>query len=178
MRCAWCSRVFAGRADARFCSGRCRVASHRADVPLEMRRLRRWLRHEAKRPISVTGGPASSTNSHTWSSFERANSARIGDGLGFALGDGVACIDLDHCLSDGVLADWAAPIVAACQGTYIEVSPSGEGLHIFGFAVVGRGRRRAGVEVYDRGRYMTVTKRRFRRAPLVLRDISAVVAGL
>ena len=94
------------------------------------------------------------------------------------MGDGVACIDLDHCLRDGVLAEWAAPIVEACRGTYIEVSPSGDGLHIFGFAVVGQGRRRAGVEVYDRGRYMTVTKRRFRRAPLVLRDISEVVASL
>jgi primase-polymerase (primpol)-like protein len=143
-----------------------------------LRRLDRWLRHEAKRPITVTGSPASSTNQRTWTTYERANAASVGDGLGFALGDGVACIDLDHCLIDGVLADWAVPIVDACRGTYIEVSPSGEGLHIFGFAEVGKGRRKPGVEVYDRDRYMTVTKRRYRRCSMMLRDISEVTASL
>lgn len=178
MRCAWCLSDFAGRADARYCSGRCRVAAHRAEVPAELKRRERWLRHDSKRPITVTGAPASSTNCRTWTTYDRADSSSVGDGLGFALGDGVACIDLDHCLTDGVLADWAEPIVAACRGTYMEVSPSGEGLHIFGLAEVGQGHRRNGVEVYDRGRYMTVTKRRFRRAPLVLRDLQAVIDGL
>ena len=138
----------------------------------------RWLRHDRKRPIQVNGRPASSTNETTWTSFDRARSSEVGDGLGFALGDGVACIDLDHCLVDGALTDWAEPIVDACRGTYIEVSPSGEGLHIFGFAEVGAGRNRGGVEVYDRGRFMTVTLRRFRRAPLILRDLSGVVSVL
>jgi hypothetical protein len=29
-RCQWCGQPFAGRADARYCSARCRVAAHRA----------------------------------------------------------------------------------------------------------------------------------------------------
>lgn len=111
-------------------------------------------------------------------SYYIAADSDAGDGLGFALGDGVACIDLDHCLVDGVLADWAAPVVDACRGTYMEISPSGDGLHIFGFAHVGKGRKRGGLEVYDRGRYMTVTMRRYKRAPLVLRDLSEVVSAL
>lgn len=28
--CEWCTETFLGRGDARFCSARCRVASHRA----------------------------------------------------------------------------------------------------------------------------------------------------
>jgi primase-polymerase (primpol)-like protein len=60
----------------------------------------------------------------------------------------------------------------------MEISPSGDGLHIFGYAEVGKGRRRGGIEVYDRDRYMTVTMRRYKRAPLVLRDLSAVVAEI
>jgi primase-polymerase (primpol)-like protein len=60
----------------------------------------------------------------------------------------------------------------------MEVSPSGHGLHIWGHAEVGKGRKLGGVEVYDRGRYMTVTKRRFARSPLRLRDISETVTSL
>ena len=178
MTCAWCATSMAARSDARYCSTKCRVAAHRAQPPAELRTRNRWLRHDRKRPIQVNGAPASSTDERTWTTYDRAHASDAGDGLGFALGDGVACIDLDHCLTDGVLADWAEPIVRACRGTYMEISPSGEGLHIFGFAEVGKGRRNGGVEVYDRGRYMTVTMRRYKRAPLVLRDLSAVVAGL
>ena len=103
----------------------------------------------------------------------------MGDGLGFVLnGDGIACIDLDHCITDGVLAPWAQAIVDQCHGTYIEVSLSGTGLHIFGYANVGTGRNLGGVEVYDRGRYIAVTGRRWRRAPLQLSNISVVVNSL
>lgn len=145
---------------------------------MELRRRDRWLRHDRKRPIQPGGAPASSTNPNTWTTYDKAAASTKGSGLGFALGDGIACIDLDHCLIDGVLADWAEPIVAACRGTYIEISPSGEGLHIFGFAEVGKGRKRNGIEVYDRARYMTVTLRRYKRAALELRDLSAVVATI
>jgi len=178
MRCSWCATNFSGRRHARYCSSKCRVAAHRAEPPIELRDRPRWLRHDRKRPIQPNGAPASSTDPGTWVSYNIAAESDTGDGLGFALGDGIACIDLDHCLVDGVLADWAEPIVRACRGTYMEISPSGDGLHIFGYAEVGKGRRRGGIEVYDRDRYMTVTMRRYKRAPLVLRDLSAVVAEI
>ena len=178
MICAWCSTDFAARADARFCSTRCRVAAHRVKLPEQMTSLPRWIRHERKVPLTVRGGAASSTNSHTWSDFATASTSPVGDGLGFVLAaDGIACIDLDHCIVDGVLTDFARNVVRACHGTYIEVSPSGTGLHIFGLAEVGKGVRLPGFEVYDRGRYMTVTGRRWKRAPLVLRDISQVLTS-
>jgi primase-polymerase (primpol)-like protein len=46
--------------------------------------------------------------------------------------------------------------------TYVEVSPSGSGLHVWGFADLVQGRRTGDVEIYGAGRYITVTGRRFR----------------
>jgi primase-polymerase (primpol)-like protein len=129
--------------------------------------------------MQAAGGTASSTDARTWSTFDEVSRSHIGDGVGFVFnGEGIAGIDLDHCLTNGRLASWAAPIVKASKGTYMEISPSGTGLHIFGRGVVGAGRRLNGIEVYDRGRYFTVTMRRFRRAPLHLRDIQHVIDSL
>lgn len=128
--------------------------------------------------------PASSTNPATWSTYRTVNRSRAGAGLGFVLTaeDRVVCIDLDHALVDGVLAPWARRIVDRVPDTYIEVSPSGAGLHVWGYGVVGRGRRmrkgESSVEVYDRGRYITVTREPFENAPSVLADLSKVISDL
>ena len=102
----FCGRELHARAGTRFCSTACRVRSHRgAFVPLRMRRLHRWVRHQAKVPKTVGGKAASSTNPATWSTFDEATASGVGDGLGFVLAaDGIACIDLDHCLDGSVLA--------------------------------------------------------------------------
>lgn len=186
MRCEWCGLDFTGRADAKFCSGRCRVASHRrgGGPPDELTSRPRWVVHQGKVPRTPFGAAASSTNAQTWRDHATATAALAGsdgqlDGLGFVLtGDGIACIDLDHCLTDGSLDGWAAEIVARCPGTYIEVSLSGTGLHIFGYATVGHGRRGEQVEVYDRGRYICITGRCYRGAPRRLSDISGVTATI
>lgn len=179
MLCTWCFTPMTKRRGAATCSTRCRVARSRATFPAAMTSLDRWLRHKSKAPWSVSNYPGSSTNPRTWSSFERAHGSTVGDGLGFTLaGDGVACIDLDHCIVDGCLADWAQVIVDQCSGTFIEVSMSGTGLHIFGHATVGKGFRRNGVEVYDRARFIAVTGRRFNKAPIQLTDISSVIYSL
>ena len=75
--------------------------------------------------------------------YDEAMISSAGVGPGFVLnGDGIVCIDLDHCLTGRVLEPWAADILAACPGTYIEVSPSGDGLHIWGRALDFDGGRR------------------------------------
>ena len=182
--CASCTTEFIpARSDAKFCSGRCRVAAHRRrhrlQVPTAMARKRCWVTHRSKVPMTPGSIFARSNDPATWRDFSTAcRAAAVGnvDGVGFMFdGTGIAGIDLDHCITDGVLEPWAAEIVPACAGTYIEVSPSGTGLHIFGLATVGTGRRRDGVEVYDRGRYFTVTGDRWGDAPLKLADIQAVV---
>jgi primase-polymerase (primpol)-like protein len=171
----------------RFCSTRCRVASHRAKQrpPAELTASRRWVRHsETKVPLTTTGAPASSTDPATWSSYTDASRSKAGTGVGCVLnGDGVVCIDLDHCLSaDGRLTAWAADILARTPRTWIEISPSGTGLHIWGRADVPSGRRlRADgrhIEFYGSGRYITVTGRRYDSAPTELADLGALIASL
>ena len=181
----------------RFCHGRCRVMAHRkarsAQVPASLVGLDRWVGWKpirrgdrwTKMPVQVDGRPASSTNPDTWASFQ-AVKAR-GDRVGFVLGadvDGkrVVCVDLDHCLdASGVLSFGAEDLLAGFPATWVEVSPSGDGLHVWGlldrkpsrsvFEYMGQS-----VEVYADGRYLTVTGDRFRGAPLVLADLSEVLS--
>src|SRR5450756_968164 len=94
-RCQHCNDPlhWATRADAVYCCTRCRVAAHRARhtadsasvLPSALRDRARWLRHDAKRPITVTGRGASSTDPRTWATFDAARASTVGDGLGFVL---------------------------------------------------------------------------------------------
>jgi primase-polymerase (primpol)-like protein len=136
-----------------------------------MRRTHRWVNHdEAKRPISPTNGRwASTTNPRTWSTLARARerSPRVG----YVLGAGIGCIDLDHAIrDDGTLTEGARALVDAYPGNWIEVSPSGRGLHIWGRAEERTGFRKAwrgqAVEFYSQGRFITVTGRTFQRGQL------------
>lgn len=191
MPCTWCGEPIAksgarGRT-ARYCSGRCRVAAHRfrARVPAELTSEDRWVRHSRKRPITPAGRAASSTNSRTWTSLADVDASTAGDGIGFVLsGDGIACIDIDHCLRpDGSLEPWASRLLRDVPPTWIEVSPSRTGLHVWGIATVGAGRmltmpNGGGVEVYDRGRYITVTRNPYGKCPRTLADLTDVVDQL
>lgn len=130
-------------------------------------------------PVRLDGRAASSTDPATWMPHCRVKST--GPRIGFVLGDGVGCIDLDHCLDDGRVADWARAILDQVPPTYMEVSPSGDGLHVWGLLPEGAGRVvRDGrnVEVYSSGRFMTVTGRRWGLSPSRLADLTEVVANL
>ena len=175
------------RGGAKTCSAKCRKRVSRrtkqAPFPVEMTEKARWIRREkSKRPVTITGRAASSTNAGTWSTFPEAAASSVGAGLGFVLGDGVGCIDLDHCITDGVVADWASSILDRCPPTFIEVSQSGEGLHIFGLLPEGPGRniRRgdSAVEFYSVGRYIAMTGDRFGGSPSSLADLSEVIASI
>lgn len=118
----------------------------------------------------MTGRSASSTAPATWATYAAACTSTAGDGLGFVLGDGVACLDLDHCLVDGVPSPWAAEVLARTPGAYVEVSPGGDGLHVWGLAPEQPGRCRDRIEAYSVGRYITITGRVFRSGTLVALD--------
>ncbi|VGO15139.1 hypothetical protein PDESU_03720 [Pontiella desulfatans] len=55
------------------------------------------------------------------------------DGFAYAMEaqDGLVCIDLDDCIVDGQLTPFAAEVIRLCNPTYIELSLSRRGLHIF-----------------------------------------------
>lgn len=156
------------REGAKFCTSKCRVYAHRAAkrapaFPASMTSRRRWVRRDAdKVPLTGAGRYASSTKSRTWASYEHVSKSSAGVGMGFVLGDGVACWDFDHCFVDGRLAGWALEAIAAISEPVIfaEVSQSGEGVHVFVEAPEGPGRRiRDGrnIEFYSAGRYIAVT---------------------
>lgn len=132
-------------------------------------------RAQDKRPLTTTGAPASSTDPTTWSDFDEAATSEVGAGLGFVLnGDGIICVDLDHCLDGrGRPTPEVAELLEQLPPTYVEVSPSGDGLHVWGLGDVPRGRRTAGFEVYGTGRYITITAKRYRHAPASLADLTA-----
>ncbi|KUN16505.1 DNA primase [Streptomyces antibioticus] len=180
------------RAHAKTCSPRCRKALSRAKarnpLPVELTTRDRWVRRSAdKRPLTVAGMAASSTDDRTWSTHKDAAASTVGAGLGFVLSDvdDIVCLDLDHCLNPltGQLAPWAAAVIRDAGATYVEVSPSGDGLHIWGRADVRQGRRirrpdGTAVEIYGTGRYIAMTGRRHGSSPSILADLSAVVSKL
>ena len=109
-------------------------------------------------------GRASSTNPETWSSFSQAKSKLSSEysGLGFVLSEasGIIFIDIDGCLCGGILDDRALDILGVFGGrTFVEVSQSGEGLHIFAFGVIPRSFKNPsnGVEMYSGKRYCAMT---------------------
>lgn len=163
------------RTDARTCSSTCRNRAartrRRTPMPARMTTARRWVRwalrlrgtSHTKVPLTTHGRLASSTRSATWTSFHAARAATHGAGLGYVLGDGVGCYDLDDALHRGQLTGWARQALAEIPEPvlYAEVSQSGRGLHIFVSAPPGRGTVRqfgAGrVERYTVGRYIAMT---------------------
>jgi primase-polymerase (primpol)-like protein len=83
------------------------------------------------------------------------------DGIGwvFHAGGPVMGVDLDHCRNrdTGEIDPWAVDIIRRLD-SYTEVSPSGTGVHILLFGEIPGNRcRSGGVEMYDSGRFFTVT---------------------
>lgn len=167
MRCERCGGpvpVKSGRVP-KFCSGACRQAAYRArkkaeGLPARMTGVVRWTRCVGKRPITTEGRSASSTDKSTWSAF-KAVYGGPGDGFGVMLGDGLACLDLDHCFDGGELTDWAKREIDAIKSPlWIERSVSGDGIHVF-FEGCGQSSKRPGVEVYYHSRFIRVTGNRY-----------------
>jgi primase-polymerase (primpol)-like protein len=123
-----------------------------------------------------TGSYASSTDLMTWTTFEdtlAAYRASEGfyDGIGFVFSsaDPFVGIDLDDCRdpATGEISPWAKKILERVQKGYVEISPSGTGIHIIVRGAVRDGRTRKKVrlegevigeiEMYGRGRFFTVT---------------------
>lgn len=144
-------------------------------IPHEIQAVQQWVnwRNDAGRklPIRPDGRPADMTNPADWSTFEEVTNAGLLIGFCFSESDLFVGIDLDGCRDreTGLLDPWAIPIVVAL-GSYAEVSPSQTGVKIIakGKSPFDRGRtidldlpnlhgKSPGFEVYDRGRYFTIT---------------------
>lgn len=171
-----------------FCSNACRQRHYRASkillaeladtnpIPVELRNRARWILHRSKRPISLGGWWSSVNDSTTWMSYGEAADAVSRrdvetDGYGFVLnGDGIVCLDLDDCVQGGEPTTVARDFVRALGDTYVEFSPSGRGLHVWGFSDIPKGRVIAAgslkVEIYPSGRFITMTGKPYREGGL------------
>lgn len=111
---------------------------------------------------------ASSTNERSWSTFPQAIKASeqhkgIG-GIGHILTDGIMLVDLDHCINrETGEVHPAAREILSWFDTNAEQSPT-NGIHIFPLAHLPEGANNVyhykgiKVEIYDSGRYTTITR--------------------
>lgn len=149
------------------------------NIPAQMREYPNWVcfrfepdpnRPKPKKvPINPrTGERAASNNPDTWSNFNAAlNAAGKYDGLGFMFGNspffGVDLDNIEKELRDYVEGDMniVGEFVDTLQ-SYTELSPSGAGIHIIcRGSLPPKGRRNGNVEMYESGRFFTVTGKRF-----------------
>ena len=149
------------------------------NVPQELRGRAQWVawRYEISRgrltkiPVCAgTGRNASTTDSGTWASFAAAREAVARDptlaGVGFVFSpdDPLCGVDLDHSRNPetGEIAAWAREAIDLL-GSYSEISPSQAGIKVWTRArLPGKGRKKyndngGAIEMYDRGRFFTVT---------------------
>ena len=143
------------------------------NIPDELKSLSQWvawrLEHRAgnvtKVPIDPTNGnPASATDPITWGTLAQAVKGLVRyfcDGIGFVFtADDPFCgIDFDVCRNPEtqVIKPSVENFVKALC-SYAEISPSGTGVHIIcKGSLPPKGRRKRNVEMYESGRYFTMT---------------------
>ena len=136
-----------------------------------------------KVPYTAGGTRADVTNPNTWATFDTVLDAyRRGgfDGIGFVLTEeaGIVCVDLDHARNGEGWTPEAQEIMRLLN-TYAEVSPSGEGLHLWALGRLPEGRRRRkGVEMYNSRRFITITGNHLAGTPTDLQERTAELANL
>ena len=141
-----------------------------------------------KVPYNPRGkGKASPTDPRTWSDYSTAAAAvkrYKGDGVGIVFHPetiDLVGVDVDHCLNeDGTLSPAAVDVVTLLN-TYTELSPSGTGLHCLmrgSYEGTGRKNTEHGVELYQAGRYFTVTGNHVDGTPDAIEERTAELATL
>jgi primase-polymerase (primpol)-like protein len=146
--------------------------------------VRRWVMFrieerdgkKTKVPFQINGEHASSTDAATWSNHKEVEEtyhkkSEEFDGIGIVLlpDKKLLCLDIDHCLKEEKIINECDHLNRFIENadTYCEVSPSGEGLHVFfeiteSFDLVSN--KKAPFELYVSGRYMTFTGNIFGQA--------------
>ena len=159
-------------------------------IPDELKRTPQWVTWRlepkgdgwTKVPYQVNGQHARVDSAETWTTFDAALAAyRSGDadGVGFVFSadDPYVGIDLDHI--DSPELKTSAESFLRLLNSYTELSPSGTGYRVIARGTLPEGRRRSGnVEMYDRGRYFTVTGHRVEHSPATPEPREALIEAL
>lgn len=150
---------------------------NKQSFPDELKQINNWCvwkyeqrgnRKPTKVPYNAeTGERAKSNDSSTWCSFETAYGSYVNnnaDGIGFFFKEPYVGIDLDD-IEDAVHRfkknDHTDNIVSEFYEafkSYTELSPSGTGIHIIVKGKIpGERRRKGNIEMYENGRFFTMT---------------------
>ena len=151
-------------------------------MPPELKALNRWVcwayvdgKKVPKAPWLGRGKYAKSTVPATWGTFEQARAAYEGggfSGVGVVLNnDGLVGVDLDHCITDGVIQPGALALLDGMGAAYVDITPSGTGLRAFGYgAAIETGVKGTvdgvSTELYSNERYLTLTGQIVKAGPL------------
>ncbi len=165
-------------------------------IPSELRARNQWVvwryvqrgsDKPTKVPFQLDGTPASSTDLTTWITFGEVLEATGFDGIGFVFADDdpYIGIDLDDSIGDdSKLKAWGKKLVDRFA-TYTEISPSSKGVKLWvrgKYPSAGTGKRvkyrDGGVEMYHRGRYFTVTGKRYPDTPAEITEQQSGIDGL
>lgn len=149
------------------------MTTYLSNIPDDLKQLKNWCvwkfeKRNGKRtkiPFNAeTGEFAKSNDKSTWSSYETAVNAEGVDGIGFFFEPPYLGIDIDdidddlHRFKQGDKLDNIVSEFNEAFKSYTEVSPSGNGLHIIVKGKIPGSRRRKGnIEMYDSGRFFTMT---------------------
>jgi len=164
-------------------------------IPQQLKDMRRWAPWKAvwnetrqkydKIPYHPDHYGLSTKDVKRWVDFDTANSSqRLNPnkykGVGFVLTDitDVVGIDLDDCVADGKIAEWAQEIISAV-GSYTEFSPSRKGIRILatGTFHTDWNNHDVGIEVYagHAPRFLTITGDVSYNRPALMREAPAEV---
>lgn len=182
------------------------LACNPDNIPLQLRQAKRWAPWAApwdeekqkygkvpRRAHSPEHG-LSNGSLHGWVTFDAAMAAYRAHpdmlaGVGYLMtgAHGVVGVDLDYCVTNGVVDDWAAEIIAQLD-SYTEFSPSGTGLHVMlsgdlaedWSAKLGeKSAKQPGIDVYGGGaRFLTMTGAHYPGSPRDLRPAGRALAKL
>ena len=173
-------------------AGRKQFLANLENTPAELRERRQWICWKLSRgngrttkpPTDPTTGlPHDAHDSFTWHSFDEAvrlaQASVHADGVGyvFAESDPYCGIDLDGCIDTFGQLHPEADALLRRLDSYVEVSPSGTGVHcILRARHDGPGRKTknehgtGGLEVYGHTRFFTMTGRRLQAFPASIGD--------
>ncbi len=164
-------------------------------IPQELKTLAQWVLWKPEvrdgKPTKIPYCPqdskrkAEADNPATWGLYTQAKrlsqaNGFTGIGFEFSADDPFTGIDLDKCrdTETGIIEPWARDIIKRLN-SYTELSPSGGGFHIL---VKGKlppgGNRKGKVEMYDQGRYFTMTGAHLEGTPTSIEDRQSELEAL
>lgn len=140
------------------------------NIPFEMQNYPQWVawryvesdKKPRKVPFDVRSKKnASTVNPTNWATFNEVVdfiTKNQGYGIGFVLtqNDPFVCIDLDHS-DDPAITNYQYKILDNFKNTYIEMSPSGKGYHIWTKGEIQRAVKTKTCEIYNHSRFITFT---------------------